>query len=145
MSMGAIFAVHGLTTPGILVANLFARFPNSAVAASAYLSLAVPALFFAAAYAPGFSRLERRLPFWPAGWLVVFVTLVINVLKVFDLVFVISQGAGANGRYADVLAVSLYNAFGGQRYGLASAIGVLLVLLVLPAMAFNVRRFRRDR
>jgi len=75
MSMGAIFAVHGLTTPGILVANLFARFPNSAVAASAYLSLAVPALFFAAAYAPGFSRLERRLPFWPAGWLVVFVTL----------------------------------------------------------------------
>ena len=74
MSMGAIFAIHGLTTPGILVANLFARYANSAVAASAYLSLAVPAVFFAAAYAPGFSRLERRLPFWPAGWLVVFVT-----------------------------------------------------------------------
>ena len=38
MSMGAIFAVHGLTTPGILVPNLFARFAGSAVAASAYLS-----------------------------------------------------------------------------------------------------------
>ena len=38
------------------------------------LSLAVPAVFFAAAYAPGMSRLERRLPFWPAGWLVLFVT-----------------------------------------------------------------------
>ncbi len=75
MSMGAIFAVHGLTTPGILVPNLFARFAGSAVAASAYLSLAVPAVFFAAAYAPGMSRLERRLPFWPAGWLVLFVTL----------------------------------------------------------------------
>jgi HD-GYP domain-containing protein (c-di-GMP phosphodiesterase class II) len=74
MSMGAIFAVHGLTTPGILVPNLFARFAGSAVAASAYLSLAVPAVFFAAAYAPGMSRLERRLPFWPAGWLVLFVT-----------------------------------------------------------------------
>src|SRR4051812_39709806 len=74
MSMGAIFAVHGLTTPGILVPNLFARFAGSAVAASAYLSLAVPAVFFAAAYSPGMGRLERRLPFWPAGWLVVFVT-----------------------------------------------------------------------
>src|SRR5437762_3271525 len=74
MSMGAVFAVHGLTTPGILVPNLFARFAGSAVAASAYLSLAVPAVFFAAGYAPGMARLERRLPFWPAGWLVVFVT-----------------------------------------------------------------------
>ena len=74
MSMGAIFAVHGLTTPGILVPNLFARFAGSAVALSAYLSLAVPGLFFAASYAPGMARLERRLPFWPAGWLVLFVT-----------------------------------------------------------------------
>lgn len=74
MSMGAIFAVHGLTTPGILVPNLFARFAGSAVAISAYLSLAVPAAFFAASYAPGLAKLERRLPFWPAGWLVLFVT-----------------------------------------------------------------------
>src|SRR3979411_1506946 len=62
MSMGAFFAVHGLTTPGILVPNLFQRFIGSAVAISAYLSLAVPALFFAASYAPGLSRLERRAP-----------------------------------------------------------------------------------
>jgi hypothetical protein len=60
--------------PGILVPNLFARFAGSAVALSAYLSLAVPGVFFAASYAPGMSRLERRLPFWPAGWLVLFVT-----------------------------------------------------------------------
>ncbi len=73
MSMGAIFAVHGLTTPGILVPNLFEFFAGSAVATSAYLSLAVPAVFFAATYVPGLSRLERRLPFWPAGWLVFFV------------------------------------------------------------------------
>ena len=70
MSMGAIFAVHGLTTPGILVPNLFKFFAGSAVATSAYLSLAVPAVFFAATYVPGLSKLERRLPFWPAGWLV---------------------------------------------------------------------------
>ena len=75
MSMGAIFAVHGLTTPGILVPNLFKFFVGSAVATSAYLSLAAPAVFFAASYLPGLSRLERRLPFWPAGWLVFFVAL----------------------------------------------------------------------
>jgi hypothetical protein len=75
MSMGAIFAVHGLTTPGILVPNLFKYYSGSAVAISAYLSLAVPATFFAASYMPGLARLEGRLPFWPAGWLVLFVVL----------------------------------------------------------------------
>ena len=75
---------------------------------------------------------------------VVFVTLVINVLKVFDIVFVISQSAGANGKDANVLATELYSDYGNQQYGLASAIGIFLVLLVLPAMAFNIRRFRKE-
>ncbi|TAM86257.1 MAG: ABC transporter permease subunit [Jatrophihabitans sp.] len=77
--------------------------------------------------------------------LVVFVTMVINVLKVFDLVYIISQSAGADQKYAQVLATELYQFYGNQQYGLASAIGVLLVILVLPAMAFNIRRFRKDR
>lgn len=76
--------------------------------------------------------------------MVVFVTLVINVLKVFDLVFVISGTAGASGKQANVLATELYSDYGNQQYGLASAIGVFLVLLVLPAMAFNIRRFRKE-
>jgi ABC-type uncharacterized transport system permease subunit len=36
MSLCAIFAVHGLTTPGILVPNLFKEYSGSAVATSAY-------------------------------------------------------------------------------------------------------------
>jgi HD-GYP domain-containing protein (c-di-GMP phosphodiesterase class II) len=79
MSLGAIFAVHGLTTPGILVPNLFKEYSGSAVAISAYLSLAIPAIFFAASYAPGMGRLERRLPFWPAGWLVLVVVVALAV------------------------------------------------------------------
>ena len=75
MSLCAIFAVHGLTTPGVLVPNLFAKYSGSAVAISAYLSLALPALFFAASYAPGLARIEARLPFWPAGWLVLVVVI----------------------------------------------------------------------
>jgi alpha-glucoside transport system permease protein len=36
-------------------------------------------------------------------------------------------------------------AFGGpQDYGLGSAIAVFLFLLVVPAMAFNIRRFRME-
>ncbi len=76
---------------------------------------------------------------------VVFVTLIINVLKVFDIVFIIGQSAGANQKYSDVLAVSLYNAFGNQQYGLASAIGVILVLAVIPMIVVNIRRFRREQ
>ena len=75
MSLCAIFAVHGLTTPGILVPNLFKEYSGSAVAISAYLSLAIPAAFFAFSYLPGVVRLERTLPFWPAGWLVLVVVL----------------------------------------------------------------------
>jgi hypothetical protein len=79
MSLCAIFAVHGLTTPGILVPNLFKEYPGSAVAISAYLSLAIPALLFAISYAPGLGRLERRLPFWPAGWLVLAVVICLAI------------------------------------------------------------------
>jgi alpha-glucoside transport system permease protein len=77
--------------------------------------------------------------------LVVFVTLTINVLKVFDLVYIIGQDAGANGVKANVLATQLYNSYSNQQYGLASAIGIFLVLLVMPFMILNIRRFRRDQ
>jgi alpha-glucoside transport system permease protein len=75
---------------------------------------------------------------------VVLVTMIINVLKVFDLVYIISQTAGANGKYSNVLATQLYSSYGNLQYGAASAVGVVLVLLVLPAMIINIRRFRRE-
>ena len=77
--------------------------------------------------------------------LVVLVTLIINVLKVFDLVYIIAPGSTLPN--ADVLAVHMWNvSFGGaQDQGLGSAIGVFLYILVLPAMYFNIRRLRRER
>lgn len=76
---------------------------------------------------------------------VVLVTLVINVLKVFDLVFIIAPGSVQAD--ASVLALQMWRvSFGGAAdYGLGSALSVLLFLLVLPAMAFNIRRFRREQ
>jgi alpha-glucoside transport system permease protein len=78
--------------------------------------------------------------------LVVFVTLVINVLKVFELVFVIAPGSTQAD--ANVLALQLWQvAFGagGGDQAMGSALAVVLFLLVVPAMLFNVRRFRRER
>jgi alpha-glucoside transport system permease protein len=76
--------------------------------------------------------------------LVVFVTLVINVLKIFDLVIVIPPGSSLDD--ANVLAVEMWTvSFGGGRNpGLGSALAIFLFVLVLPAMLFNLRRFRRD-
>src|SRR5437667_4678565 len=71
MAMGGIFAVHGLMTPGILGDADDVLYAGRIVGISAYLSLFVPALFFAASYTPITAAFERRLPFSPAGWLIV--------------------------------------------------------------------------
>ena len=76
---------------------------------------------------------------------VVFVTLIINVLKIFDLVYVIPPGASKPA--ANVIAVEMWTQSfgGGQNFGLGSALAVLLLILVLPSMIINVRRFRQER
>ncbi|MEU6062248.1 ABC transporter permease subunit [Streptomyces sp. NPDC047097] len=76
---------------------------------------------------------------------VVFVTLVINVMKVFDLIYIIAPGPVQED--ATVLATRMWlvSFGGGNDQGLGSALGVLLLLLVIPAMVFNVRRFRRSQ
>jgi alpha-glucoside transport system permease protein len=75
---------------------------------------------------------------------VVLVTLAINVLKIFDLVYVLAPEASQGS--ANVVALEMYRVSfgGGLDYGLGSALAVLLFVLILPAMLFNIRRFRRD-
>ncbi|MFI9150008.1 carbohydrate ABC transporter permease [Streptomyces sp. NPDC053367] len=74
---------------------------------------------------------------------VVAVTLMINVLKVFDLVFIIAPGSSQDD--ANVLALELYRkGFSEDQPGIASAIAVFLLLLVIPVMWFNVRRLKRE-
>ncbi|WP_155054083.1 carbohydrate ABC transporter permease [Streptomyces blattellae] len=74
---------------------------------------------------------------------VVVVTLMINVLKIFDLVFIIAPGSAQDD--ANVLALELYRkGFSEGQPGIASAISVFLLLLVIPVMWFNIRRLRRE-
>ena len=75
---------------------------------------------------------------------VVFITMIINVLKVFDIVYALapeSEYAKAN-----VIALAMYfTAFqGAGDFGVGSAIAVFLFLLVIPVLALNIRRFRRE-
>jgi len=76
--------------------------------------------------------------------IVVLVTLSINVLKIFDLLYVLPPDSSQDE--ANVVALHMYRVSfgGGLDYGLGSALAVLLFLLVLPAMLFAVRRRRRD-
>nr|WP_078849993.1 sugar ABC transporter permease [Streptomyces sp. NRRL F-5126] len=75
---------------------------------------------------------------------VVLVTLMINVLKIFDLVYIIAPGSSQDD--ANVLALQLYrSSFGTDAdLGVGSAIAVLLLLLVIPVMLVNIRRMRRE-
>ncbi len=75
---------------------------------------------------------------------VVFITMLINVLKVFDIVLSVAPGSSQDD--ANVIALAMWRtSFGGTNdFGLGSAIAVFLFLLVIPALALNVRRFRRD-
>jgi alpha-glucoside transport system permease protein len=70
---------------------------------------------------------------------VVTTTMIINVLKVFDIVFVMTNGL--NG--TEVIANRMFK-FIVTNQGRSMAIAVLLILLTIPIMIFNVRRFREQ-
>jgi alpha-glucoside transport system permease protein len=75
---------------------------------------------------------------------VVFITMVINVLKVFDIILSVAPASSQDD--ANVIALAMWRtSFGGVNdFGLGSAIAVFLFLLVLPVLALNIRRFRRE-
>ncbi len=82
------------------------------------------------------------LPMLRSVVLVVAVTLVINSLKVFDLVYVMTFG----NYDTDVLANRMFKEmFTFGNFGRASAVAVVLLLAIVPLMLLNIRRFRREQ
>jgi len=74
---------------------------------------------------------------------VVAVTLVVNVIKLFDLIFV--STAGGPGASSRVIAFSMYQeAFPQGQFGYGAAIATVMLLLLVPVMIFNIRRFRTE-
>jgi alpha-glucoside transport system permease protein len=75
---------------------------------------------------------------------VVTVWLFINVIKVFDIIYVMTKGGP--GTSSQVIAGRMYTeTFHGGNIGYGAAIAVVMLLLVLPVMILNVRRFRSAR
>jgi len=79
------------------------------------------------------------LPIMRTTIIVVATTMVIIVLKVFDIVYVMTNG----NLGTEVIANRMYKEmFNYHHFGRASAIAVILLLAVIPVIVFNVRRFR---
>lgn len=73
--------------------------------------------------------------------MVVFTTIVILVLKVFDVVFVMT-----GGRFdTDLVAVRfIRELFTFREFGRAAAIVVVLMLATIPVMVYNIKQFRKQ-
>jgi len=73
---------------------------------------------------------------------VVATTMAVNVLKIFDIVYVMT-----NGNYGtEVIANRMYKEmFQYRNYGRASAIAVVLFLLIIPVIFVNVKRMRGEK
>jgi alpha-glucoside transport system permease protein len=136
-----------LVTPAIIASFLWIWIGFAMIVIGAGLA-AIPRETLEAARTDGASEWQvfRRVtaPLLMPVLLVVAITLMINVLKIFDLVFIIAPPSVQDD--ANVIALEMWRvSFGGGRdQGLGSALSLLLFVLVIPAMAFNIRRLRRE-
>jgi alpha-glucoside transport system permease protein len=70
---------------------------------------------------------------------VVITTMIINVLKIFDLVYVMTGGNYGTEVIAYRLYIEMYTSYNTGR---AAAIAMVLTVVIIPAIIFNIRRFR---
>lgn len=75
---------------------------------------------------------------------VVAVTLIINVIKLFDIIKVMTDGGPAN--FSRTIAFTMYQeALATRNFDYGAAVAVVMLLMLVPVMIFNVRRFRAER
>jgi alpha-glucoside transport system permease protein len=136
-----------LITPSIIIAYIWVWAGFSMVVIGAGLA-AIPRDVLEAARTDGASEWQvfRRVtvPLLAPVLSVVFITMIINVLKVFDIILSIAPGSSQTA--ANVIALAMWRtSFGGTNdFGLGSAIAVFLFILVIPVLLLNVRRFKRE-
>lgn len=73
---------------------------------------------------------------------VVATTMIINILKIFDIIYVMT---GGNYHTSDVAVEFYLQVFNFSRFGIGSALTVLLLLAVIPVMIINIRRFHTQK
>ncbi len=136
-----------LITPSLLIAYIWIWAGFSMVVIAAGLS-AMPREVLEAARTDGATEWQvfRRVtvPLLAPVLSVVFITMLINVLKVFDIVIALAPESVQSN--ANVIALAMWRtAFSGNNdFGAGSAIAVFLFILVIPVLLLNIRRFRRE-
>jgi alpha-glucoside transport system permease protein len=135
-----------LIVPAIMIAYIWVWAGFSMVVIAAGLA-AIPRDLLEAARTDGANEWQvfRRItiPLLAPVLTVVFITMLIYVLKVFDIVIAIAPGSAVDD--ANVIALAMWRtSFGQNDFGLGAAIAVFLFLLVIPVLLINVRRFRRE-
>ncbi|MEX1125681.1 MAG: sugar ABC transporter permease [Acidimicrobiia bacterium] len=105
----------------------------------------VPVELTEAARIDGASELQNffkiLVPSIRGSIITVFTTVAIAVLKVFDIVFVLTGG----NLKTEVVAVRMYDAmFRFRNFGQATAMAVILFVAVVPIMVINVRNLRKQ-
>jgi alpha-glucoside transport system permease protein len=145
---GVAWLGANLITPSIIIAYIWIWAGFAMVVIAAGLS-ALPREVLEAARTDGATEWQvfRRVtvPLLAPVLTVVFITMLINVLKVFDIVISVAPGSVQDD--ANVLALAMWRtSFGGtNNFGVGSAIAVFIFILVIPLLALNVRRFRREQ
>lgn len=84
-----------------------------------------------------------RLVVTPLLWptiTVVGTTMIINALKTFDIVYVLTNGAYDT----DVIARQMYSQLSHDHNSRAAAVGVVLFLAIVPLLIVNIRRFQQQ-
>ena len=136
-----------LITPAIIISYIWVWAGFAMVVVAAGLA-SIPRDVLEAARTDGATEWQvfRRVtvPLLMPVLTVVFITMIINVLKVFDIVLSVAPASVQDD--ANVIALAMWRtAFGGVNdFGLGSAIAVFLFVLVIPVLLLNVRRFRRE-
>jgi alpha-glucoside transport system permease protein len=74
--------------------------------------------------------------------LVVWTTITITVLKVFDIVMAMTGGQWDTSVLGNLMYDWMFR--GGGDYGRSSTLAMVLMFAVIPVMAFNIRRFRAE-
>ncbi len=135
-------------TISIIVAAVWVQAGFTTVVTSAALK-GIPADIIEAARVDGanawqiFSRIQ--VPMISSTITVLVVTMIIFVIKLFDLILVMGGTLGGPFGSARVIAFTQYlETFMNGHLGYGSAIAVMMILLVLPIILFNLRQFRRE-
>ena len=86
--------------------------------------------------------IEIMVPQVMSTVLVVWTTITITVLKVFDIVMAMTGGQWDTSVLANLMYDWMFR--GGGDYGRSSTLAMVLMFAVIPVMAFNIRRFRTE-